>query len=91
MGKTTAKSATKKNTKLLFRLTEVRIKNKMTLREAASKLGMSHTQLANYESEKLKMGSRQLIRFAEFYNCSIDDLVARKKEIKLENIKFYEV
>ena len=73
----------------LFRLTEVRIKNKMTLREAAKGLNMSHTQLANYESEKIKFGSQQLIKFAEFYNCSIDDLVARKEEIELQNIRFY--
>jgi transcriptional regulator with XRE-family HTH domain len=82
------KTATKKNTKL-FRLTEIRIKNKMTLREAAKGLNMSHTQLANYESEKIKFGSQQLIKFADFYNCSLDDLVARQKEIELENIKFY--
>jgi transcriptional regulator with XRE-family HTH domain len=77
-----------KKTKL-FRLAEVRIKNKMTLREAAKGLNMSHTQLANYESERIKFGSQQLIKFADFYNCNLDDLVARQKEIKLENINFY--
>jgi transcriptional regulator with XRE-family HTH domain len=74
---------------MVFRLTEIRAKNRMTLREAAKGLNISHTQLANYESEKIKMGSKQLIKFAEFYNCSLDDLVARKKEIKLQNVKFY--
>jgi len=73
--------------KKLFRLTEIRIKKKMTLREAAKGLNISHTQLANYETEKIKFGSQQLIKFAVFYSCTLDDLVARKKEIELENIQ----
>jgi DNA-binding XRE family transcriptional regulator len=82
------KTSTVGKTKL-FRLTEVRIKNKMTLRDAAKGLEISHTLLANYESEKIKIGSQKLIMFANFYKCSLDDLVARKNNIELENIKFY--
>ncbi len=82
---------------LIYRLKEARKMAGLTLRAAAKKLGeeqgiyMSFQQLSKIEKNGCKMDSTKLIKFARFYNVSVDYLIPdpNRPKVELTNIKFF--
>ena len=78
-----------------FRLKQARKMKGLSLREAAFGLtaagfNLSHQGLKKYEDGEIKIDSKKLIAFANFYGVTTDYLVPKeKKEVVLTNIKFH--
>lgn len=59
------------------RLRELREARKMNAKELAIELGMTHTQILRYETNKSDLTSDSLSRIANFFNVSSDYLIGR--------------
>lgn len=57
------------------RLKDLRLLNGWNMKQAAEKIGMPYTSYVSYEKEGREMNSEILIKFADFYGCSIDYLI----------------
>ncbi len=69
-----------------MKIKELRQKINLSQNEMAKKLGMPQTTLFNYEAGKNEPNIAVLIKLADFFNVSIDELVGRETEII--NLKF---
>jgi transcriptional regulator with XRE-family HTH domain len=58
-------------------LRETRVLAGVSIRHAAKAAGVSHTQLANYESGKVAPATKQLALLGDFYAQEIQDRLAR--------------
>ncbi len=56
-------------------LREIRIKHNLTQKELANKLGILERTISYWESGKRECDLDTLIRLADLFNVSIDDLV----------------
>ena len=65
----------------------------MTVREAAKGLGMTFQYLNKIENHGCKMDSGKLIKFANFYEVSIDYLAPNpnRSEIVLTDVRFFKL
>jgi DNA-binding XRE family transcriptional regulator len=79
------------NRMIIFRLKQARTMSGMTLREAAKGLGMTFQYLDKIEKTGCKMNSEKLIKFANFYNVTVDYLIPNKNRppVELTNIKVF--
>lgn len=57
---------------------KLRLEREWTQGELADRLGVSRQALGNYERELREPGIDLLIKLADTFNVSIDDLVGRK-------------
>ncbi len=67
------------NNNLGIEIRNLRKKRKMTQQEVADSLGVKQRSYAYYETGERKPKIKTLIRIAEFYNVSLDDLTGRNK------------
>mgnify|MGYP001038413621 CR=1 FL=1 len=61
--------------KLGKKLLELRLKNEMTQLDVCIKMNIDPTALRRYEKGKVEMGFTTLIKFAEIFKISIDELL----------------
>mgnify|MGYP003589181891 CR=1 FL=1 len=59
-------------------LRRLRRQRRLSLAEAAVLLGKSRTTIWRYENDRVNMPSAMLLRLAEFYGVSIDELTTAK-------------
>ncbi len=64
------------------RMHELRTEKGISMKEAASRLGMPYTTYVNYEKGTREPNSETLILLAEFYDTSIDYLVGKSSNPK---------
>ena len=72
----------------MLRLRDIRQERRLSQVEVAQRLGMSPARYNNYEVNKSEPDIDTLIKLAEMYNVTIDDLLGRKTHLlNLEAIK----
>ena len=59
-------------------LRRLRRQRRLSLEEAAALLGKSRTTVWRYENGRVNMPSEMLLRLAEFYGVSVDELTTAK-------------
>lgn len=64
-----------------LRIKALRQKNQFTQKEVADKLNITRSTYNNYENESNEPSINTLIKLADFYNVSIDELVGRDTDI----------
>lgn len=75
---------------MIYRLKQARKLSGLTLIEAAKGLGFSYQYLHKIEEKGVKADSEMLIKFAKFYNVTIDYLnPINKPKVELTDIKFF--
>lgn len=67
--------------KELKRLRELREARGLTLDQVAEKLGLRNQYISNYELGKRRPDYETLLKFAEFYNVSVDYILERNDDI----------
>lgn len=61
-----------------MRLLEVRLSHNLTQKQVANDLGISQNALCQYEKGIRKVSGDFLIKLADYYGCSLDDLAGRE-------------
>lgn len=61
------------------KLKELRLNTGLTQEELASKLGLSRVNYTRYENGKVNPDYETIIKLADFYDISLDELFDRKK------------
>ena len=61
------------------RLAELRTLNKMTQKEVAERLGISQPSYIRYENGSAEPTLENLIKLADLFDVSLDDLLGRKE------------
>lgn len=69
-----------------MKIKELRQKMNLSQNELAKKLGMPHTTFFNYEAGKNEPNISVLVKMADFFNVTLDELVGRESEVI--NLKF---
>lgn len=64
---------------------KLRQKYELTQEELAAKLGVSRSAMGNYERETRQPDIDMLIKMADTFNITIDELVGRKRHCKSNN------
>lgn len=59
------------------KLKELRISEKLTQAELATKLNISRVNYTRYETDKARPDYETLIKIADFYDISLDDIFDR--------------
>lgn len=62
------------------RLRELREKKNLNMKQAANQLGIPYTTYVGYEKNEREPNSETLVLLADFFECSTDYLIGRKKE-----------
>lgn len=74
------------------RLLQARKRAGLSLREAATLVGISHEAISKFEKGKLKLDSHKLIQFANAYKTTVDSLILKDKEpVELGEIIWFRV
>lgn len=73
--------------KMPIRLKELRKLRKMTQQRLAIELNMNQNTISRYESDEREADYQTLIRFADFFNVSIDYLLERTDDPTFIRIK----
>lgn len=66
--------------KIMLRLKEIREDRNLSQQEVATAIETSQTNIARWENGKNEPSYLQLVKLADFYNCSIDFLVGRDED-----------
>ena len=69
------------------KLKEARQMSGLTQENVAEKLNVSRQTISNWENDKTIIDSHSLIRLADFYQISLDELCGRKKIPVYKNSK----
>lgn len=64
----------------MLRLKEIREDRNLSQQEVATAIETSQTNIARWENGKNEPSYLQLVKLADFYNCSIDFLAGRDEE-----------
>jgi len=59
------------------RLRDLRLLMGWNMKQAAEEIGMPYTTYISYEKEDREMNSEVLVKFADFYGCSVDYLICK--------------
>ena len=59
------------------RLRELRLLLGWNMKQAAKEIGMPYTTYISYEKEDREMNSEVLVKFADFFGCSVDYLIGK--------------
>lgn len=70
----------KKGEKMEFRLKELRKKRKISQLQLALDLNMNQNTISRYENMEREADYETLIRFADYFEVSLDYLLGRKQE-----------
>ncbi|MGN0182418.1 MAG: LexA family protein [Candidatus Ornithomonoglobus sp.] len=66
----------------MIRLKELRVKNNMTQRELAARIGVSQNTYSKWENEKSEMSYANLIALAQIFDVTVDYLLGRQQKRK---------
>lgn len=64
-----------------MKLKELRTKDKLTQKQVSQYLNTSETNYNRYELGKVEPDINTLIKLADFYHCSLDELVGRESDM----------
>lgn len=64
-----------------MKLKELRTKDKLTQKQVSHYLNTSETNYNRYELGKVEPDIDTLIKLADFYHCSLDELVGRESDM----------
>lgn len=64
----------------MIRLKQLRIEKNKNMRQTAITLDIPYTTYVSYEKGEREPNSETLIKFADYYNCSVDYLIGRTDE-----------
>ncbi len=73
---------------MLSRIKELRTEQNLSLRELASKLGISYTSLGKYERNEQQPSFETLEKIADYFQVSIDYLLGRSDNRTYDNLVF---
>lgn len=68
------------------RMKELREEKKISMKEAARRLGIPYTTYVNYEKGLREPNSEMLINISNFFNCTIDYLLGKSNDRIDENL-----
>lgn len=60
------------------KLKELRVSENLTQQELSNKLGISRVNYTRYETDKVSPDYETIIKIADFYDISLDDLFNRR-------------
>lgn len=63
------------------RLRELRLKQKISQRQVAERLGTVPSLISGYETGEKTPSAEQLLALSYLYNCSVDYLLGKQKEV----------
>ncbi len=61
------------------KLKELRLQNELTQEKLSNILGISRVNYTRYETDKVRPDYENLIKIADFFDVSLDDLFDRKR------------
>lgn len=64
-----------------MKIKELRQRLNMSQNELAKQLGMPHTTLFNYEAEKCEPNIETLIKLADYFHVTVDELLGRETSL----------
>ena len=67
-----------------MRIKTMRLKNNIYQTVLAKKIGISQTHMSNIESGRAGLTLEHLVKMVIIFNCSIDEIVFGKEEVKQE-------
>ena len=67
-----------------MRIKTMRLKNNIYQTVLAKKIGISQTHMSNIESGRAGLTLENLVKMVIIFNCSIDEIVFGKEEVKQE-------
>jgi transcriptional regulator with XRE-family HTH domain len=70
-------------------LRKLRIKNKLTQSELGNIIGISFVSISKYENKERQPELTTLIKLADYFHISLDDLIGRKIENSSEEMTEY--
>ena len=63
-----------------MRLRELRLERNMSQQRLAMELSMTQNTISRYENGEREPGIKELIRIADYFNVSLDDLLERSEQ-----------
>lgn len=66
-------------------LQELRLKNKLTIKEVAKTLNVVNSAICNYESGKRKINIEQVLILAKLYNATAEEII----QAQLNSCQFF--
>ena len=67
-----------------MRIKTMRLKNNIYQTVLAKEIGISQTHMSNIESGRVGLTLENLVKMVIIFNCSIDEIVFGKEEVKQE-------
>ena len=67
-----------------MRIKTMRLKNNIYQTVLAKEIGISQTHMSNIESSRAGLTLENLVKMVIIFNCSIDEIVFGKEEVKQE-------
>ena len=67
-----------------MRIKTMRLKNNIYQKVLAKEIGISQTHMSNIESGRAGLTLENLVKMVIIFNCSIDEIVFGKEEVKQE-------
>ena len=67
-----------------MRIKTMRLKNNIYQTVLAKEIGISQTHMSNIESGRAGLTLENLVKMVTIFNCSIDEIVFGKEEVKQE-------
>ena len=64
----------------MLRLKELRLANNLTMREVAAATGVKYTTYVNHEHGYREASFEQLVKYADYYGCTLDYLIGRSDD-----------
>ena len=71
------------------RLKRLRTENKMTQRNLAEVIGVTHVSISGYESGKRTPDTETLTKLADYFNVSTDYLLGRESKSNLDSFEAF--
>lgn len=64
----------------MIQLREIRKSKKLTMKELGAKVGVSESAISQYETGKREADYATLVKLADIFNCTVDDILGRELE-----------
>lgn len=69
-----------------YRLAELRNRRRLSQKEVAAALGLSQSNISQYELSEASPKLETLVKLAAFYGCSLDYLVTGKSDMERRKV-----
>lgn len=71
-----------------MKLKEIRLNNRKTQQEVSKALGVTQNTYSNYENEKTQPDFKTLVKFADYFHVTIDELLGHEVPYTLNRVEF---